>query len=116
MARGEHHGLSKVSPGPAMPDPSMPCRASGLQPSFTPLDTPRRKPLVDRDACFPIHDVILHSKVAKANPSLQEEFKKIKKFKDIGPSVATIREFLEDQLPVGCRLIFGTSDALSLLN
>lgn len=54
--------------------------------------------------------------VAKANPSLQEEFKKIKKFKDIGPSVATIREFLEDQLPVGCRLIFGTSDALSLLN
>jgi hypothetical protein len=51
-------GLSKVSPGPAMPDPSTPCgqaapkmgwpacRAGGLQPSSTPLDTPRRTGLV----------------------------------------------------------------------
>jgi hypothetical protein len=47
------HGLPKVSYGPAMPDPYMPCgRATpqtplrpfggGLRPSSSPLDTPRR--------------------------------------------------------------------------
>jgi hypothetical protein len=44
MARGIH-GLPKVSPGPAMPDPSTPCgtgRMGGLRPSSTPMDTPRR--------------------------------------------------------------------------
>jgi hypothetical protein len=59
MAMGIH-GLPKVSPGPAMPDPSTPCgratpetalhqflvwpdrKAGGLRPSSTPLDTPRR--------------------------------------------------------------------------
>jgi hypothetical protein len=59
MARGSH-GLPIVSPGPAMPDPFMPCgwatpemalwtfqgwpacRAVGLQPSSILLDTPRR--------------------------------------------------------------------------
>jgi hypothetical protein len=62
MARGIHR-LPKVSPGPAMPDPSMPCglanpktsiqpflgwpayRAGGLWPS-TPLDTPHRMGLI----------------------------------------------------------------------
>ena len=62
MARGGH-GLPKVSPGPAMPDPSTPCgratpetalrpfqgrvahRAGGLRPSFTLLETPRRMPM-----------------------------------------------------------------------
>jgi hypothetical protein len=57
MARGIY-GLPKVSPGPAMPDPSTPCRLAmpemarwlflglparrtgGLRPSSTPLDTP----------------------------------------------------------------------------
>jgi hypothetical protein len=61
MVRGIH-GLPKVSPGPAMSDPSTPCRratperalqgwsarkAVGLQPFYTPLDTPRRKGLFD---------------------------------------------------------------------
>jgi hypothetical protein len=59
MARGGYE-LPKVSPGPAMPNPSMPCgratpettlqpflefpahRAGGLRPSSTLLDTPRR--------------------------------------------------------------------------
>jgi hypothetical protein len=59
MAMGGH-GLPKVSPGPAMPDPSTPCRRAspetalrsfqgwpmtspqGWWPSSTPLDTPRR--------------------------------------------------------------------------
>jgi hypothetical protein len=63
MARGIR-GLSKVSPGPAQPDPSMPCgqatpetasqlfrvwpirRAGGLRPSSIPLDTPRRTGLL----------------------------------------------------------------------
>jgi hypothetical protein len=61
MARGGY-GLPKVSPEPAMPNPSTPCRqatpetalqpfqgryacrAGGLRPSSTPLDTPRRTP------------------------------------------------------------------------
>jgi hypothetical protein len=63
MARGVH-GLPKVSRGPAMPNPSMPCqqatpktalqpflgwparRAGGLRQSSTPLDTQRRTGLV----------------------------------------------------------------------
>jgi hypothetical protein len=62
MARGDH-GLTKVSPAPAMPYRSMPCgqatpetalqpfqgwpahRAGGLLPSSTPLDTSRRTPM-----------------------------------------------------------------------
>jgi hypothetical protein len=62
MARGGH-GLPKASPGPAMPNPFMPCeqttpemalrvfmgwpvrRAGGLQPSSTRFDTPRRSPM-----------------------------------------------------------------------
>jgi hypothetical protein len=40
------HGLPKVSPGPAMPDPSSPCRAGGLRPFSTPLNTPSRTGLV----------------------------------------------------------------------
>jgi hypothetical protein len=62
MARGGH-GLPKVSPGPAMLDPSAPCeratpqtalwplqrwpscKAGSLQPSSTLLDTPRRIPM-----------------------------------------------------------------------
>jgi hypothetical protein len=62
MARGGH-GLPIVSPWPAMPCLSMPCRRatpetalwpfqewparreSGLWPSLTPLDTPRRTPM-----------------------------------------------------------------------
>jgi hypothetical protein len=47
MARG-CHGLPKVLPWPAMPYPSTPCRAGGLQPSSTPLDTPRRTPIVKK--------------------------------------------------------------------
>jgi hypothetical protein len=57
-------GITKVSPGPAMPYPSMPCgqatsetalwlsqewpahRAGSLRLSSTPLDTPRRRPVV----------------------------------------------------------------------
>jgi hypothetical protein len=64
MARGIH-GLPKVSPRPAMPDPSMPCRRAtpetalcpfwvwptrrtgSLRPSSIPLDTPRRTGLVN---------------------------------------------------------------------
>jgi hypothetical protein len=50
MARGGH-GLPKVSPGPAQPDPYMPCgwpayRAGGLRLSSTPLDTPRCTPML----------------------------------------------------------------------
>jgi hypothetical protein len=63
MGRGIHD-LLKVSPGPAMPNPSTPCRwatpktalrsfwgwlvrrAGGLRPSSTPLDTPGRTGLV----------------------------------------------------------------------
>jgi hypothetical protein len=63
MARGGH-GLPKVSPGPAMPNPSTPCeretpetalrlfqgcpthRVCGLRPSSTFLDAPRRTPMV----------------------------------------------------------------------
>jgi hypothetical protein len=56
MARGIH-GLLKVSPVPAMPDPSTPGRrpplkrpyarfGGGLRLSTTPYDTPRRKGLV----------------------------------------------------------------------
>jgi hypothetical protein len=41
MARGTH-GLPKVSPGPAMPCRWASHSAGGLQPSCTPLDTPRR--------------------------------------------------------------------------
>jgi hypothetical protein len=49
MARGIH-GLPKVSPGPAMSDPSTPCGPYGrfegrLRPSSTPLDTPQRTSL-----------------------------------------------------------------------
>jgi hypothetical protein len=62
MARGGH-GLPKVSHGPVMPYPSMPCkratpetalcpfqelptrRAGGLQPSSTSIDTPRPTPM-----------------------------------------------------------------------
>jgi hypothetical protein len=58
------HGVPKVSLGPAMPYPSMPCRlatpetdlhpfqewpahsAGGLRPSSTPLDIPRRTPML----------------------------------------------------------------------
>jgi hypothetical protein len=46
MARGGH-GLPKVSPGPAMPDPFTPCgRATpgGPLPFSTRADTPRRTP------------------------------------------------------------------------
>jgi hypothetical protein len=64
MGRGIHR-LSKVSPGPALPDPSTPCgqatpvtalwlfrgwpahKARGLWPSSTLLDTPRRTGLFD---------------------------------------------------------------------
>jgi hypothetical protein len=70
MGRGDH-GLPKVSPGPTMPYPSMPCgraspetaisalrlfqlwpacRAGGLRPSPTPLDTPRRAPMATSSA------------------------------------------------------------------
>jgi hypothetical protein len=63
MARGGH-GLPKVSSGPTMPDPSTPCgqaipelnlrpfqgwparSAIGQCPSSTPLDTPRRTPML----------------------------------------------------------------------
>jgi len=63
MARGSH-GLPKVSPRPAMPGPATPCgrtthetalrpfqgwlayRVGGLRPSPTPLDTPRRAPMI----------------------------------------------------------------------
>jgi hypothetical protein len=55
MAKGGH-GLPKVSLRPTMPDPSTPCRRAmpetalprvgGLQPSFTPLDTPPLTPLL----------------------------------------------------------------------
>jgi hypothetical protein len=69
MARGGH-GLPKVSPGPAMPYPSTPWgratpemnlrlflgwltrRASGLRPSSTPLDTPRRTPMLESTLNF----------------------------------------------------------------
>jgi hypothetical protein len=62
MARGGHR-LPKFSPRPAMPFPSTPCgratletalqlfqglpacKAGGLRPSSTPLDTPRRTPM-----------------------------------------------------------------------
>jgi hypothetical protein len=58
------HGLPKVSPGPAIPDPFAPCgratpktalrlfrgcptyRVGVLQPSFTLLDIPRHTPMV----------------------------------------------------------------------
>jgi hypothetical protein len=44
------HGLPKVSLGPVMPDPFMPCRqarrAGSLQPSSTPSDAPRCTPMV----------------------------------------------------------------------
>ena len=60
---GGGHGLPKVSPGLAMPNPSTPCgqattetalwpflgwpacRASGLRPFSTPVDAPRHAPL-----------------------------------------------------------------------
>jgi hypothetical protein len=62
LARGGH-GLPKVSPGPAMTYPSIPCgttpetalwafqgwtvrRAGGMRLSSTPLDTPRNRPLL----------------------------------------------------------------------
>jgi hypothetical protein len=51
MARGGH-GLSKVSPGPAKPNPSMPfqgwplCSAGDQRPSSTLLDTLCRTPLL----------------------------------------------------------------------
>jgi hypothetical protein len=63
MGRGGH-GLPKVSPEPAMPDPSMPCgrathetalwpfqewpahRVGDLRPSSTSLDTPRCTPMI----------------------------------------------------------------------
>jgi hypothetical protein len=69
MARGIH-GLPKVSPRPAMPDPSRPCRRAtpkialwpflcwsahreaSLQPFSTPLDTPRRTDLLCYKTCF----------------------------------------------------------------
>jgi hypothetical protein len=62
------HGLPKVSCGPAMPNPSTPCgratsetaswlfqgwpacRAGGLRPSSTPLDTPRRTPMTEGES------------------------------------------------------------------
>jgi hypothetical protein len=48
MARGGH-GLPKVSPGPVMPFPSMPCGwatpETASWPSSTSLDTPRRLPV-----------------------------------------------------------------------
>jgi hypothetical protein len=65
LARGLH-GLPRVSPGPALRNPSTPCRratpetafrpfrgwpahrAGGLRPSDTPLDTPRRTSLIRR--------------------------------------------------------------------
>jgi hypothetical protein len=81
------HGLPKVSPGLALPYPSMPCgrttpevalrlfqgwpthRASGLQPSSIPLNTPRCMPMAMTQQrnelqlvakAFPIHTVILN--------------------------------------------------------
>jgi hypothetical protein len=66
MARGIH-GVPKVSPGPAMLDPSTPCeratpetalrlflgwparRPGNMRPSSTPLDTPRRTGLEGRE-------------------------------------------------------------------
>jgi hypothetical protein len=71
MAKGIH-GLPKVSPGPALSNPSTPCgratpktalwpflgwsacRAGSLRPSSTPLDTPRRTDLV-RSSTSPSH-------------------------------------------------------------
>jgi hypothetical protein len=51
MVRGGH-GLSKVLLGPVRPYPFMPCGwpstgQGGLQPSSTPLDTPRRTPMAE---------------------------------------------------------------------
>jgi hypothetical protein len=43
------HGLPKVSCGPAMPDPYMPCGWATPQTAF-PLDTPSRTGLVSRDS------------------------------------------------------------------
>jgi hypothetical protein len=68
MARGDY-GHPKVSTGPAMPDPSTPFgevnpetalqpfqgwpthKAGGLRPSSSPLDTPRRTPMLRPDEC-----------------------------------------------------------------
>jgi hypothetical protein len=68
MARGGH-ALPKVSPRPAMPNPSTPCgwatpettfqpfqgwpasRAGNLRPSSTLLDTPRRTPIIESSIC-----------------------------------------------------------------
>lgn len=54
--------------------------------------------------------------VAKNNPSLQEEFKKIARIKNIGPSVGKIQDFLEENLSKGCQLLFSTSEALRILS
>jgi hypothetical protein len=74
MVRGGH-GLSKVSPGPAIPNPSTPCgqatpetalrpfrgwparRAGGLRPSSTPLITPRHTPTHLTASCQRLADV-----------------------------------------------------------
>ena len=54
--------------------------------------------------------------VAKNNPSLQEEFKKIARIKNIGPSIGKIQTYLEENLTRGCRIVFSTPDALAILN
>jgi hypothetical protein len=75
MARGGN-GLLKVTLGPAMPYPFMPCRqatyetaiwpfqgwpsctAGVLQPSSTPLDTPRRTPIVVKEGTVNQNELI----------------------------------------------------------
>jgi len=54
--------------------------------------------------------------VAKNNPSLQEEFKKIARVKEIGPSVGKIQDYLEENLAKGCEMVFSTKDAFRLLS
>jgi len=53
--------------------------------------------------------------VAKNNPSLKEEFAKIARIKEIGPSIETIQSYLEQHLHEGCKLVFATTDAYKLL-
>lgn len=54
--------------------------------------------------------------VAKNNPSLKAEFDKIAKVKNIGPSIGTIQEYLEENLTKGCELIFSTPEAFKILS
>jgi hypothetical protein len=91
MARGIHR-LPKVSLGPAMPYPSTPfgratpktalqpflgwpaCRAGGLRPSSTPLDTPRRTGLVGAQTERPIiWDMFWQTRTGEAEVRKGEE-------------------------------------------